>query len=83
VSDAVNLNDDVWVKLTEFGWEVYDDHHKGVPIETDKLRALLGDGEWQRFQLWELMSIYGSRMYNGAPRLPFEGNRLSFVDPAS
>ncbi len=64
-----NVNDYVWVKLTERGrtlyrihWEQY--HCTPVPLETN------AEG-YSRFQLWDLMSIFGQNLYNGC-EMPFE-----------
>lgn len=61
-----NINDHVWVRLTDHGVEVYRAHYVGSNVP-----ALCGHGEYVQFQLWELMSIFGTALYTGS-KLVFE-----------
>jgi hypothetical protein len=61
-----NINDHVWVKLTDHGGEVYRAHFVG-----ENVPLLFGHEGYARFQMWQLMSIFGKAMYNGGP-LVFE-----------
>jgi hypothetical protein len=62
----VNINDHVWAKLTDRGMARVQD------------RALVKDGEYYRFQLWELMNAFGPICSLGAPS-PFVGNEIFFT----
>jgi hypothetical protein len=64
-----NINDHVWLKLTDKGREIHRESLKDYPellkyVETD------ADG-WTRFQLWEAMQVFGARMVMGS-ELSFE-----------
>ncbi len=70
-----NVNDNVWVKLTPSGealWAEYwrKTNPKGVPKSIRRSHTE-ADG-WIRFQLHELMQVFGKAMYNGNMELPFE-----------
>jgi hypothetical protein len=72
---SINVNDNVWVKLTPAGEVLWAECWKrtspeGVPKCIRKAQAE-ADG-WIRFQLHELMFTFGEAMYNGNPELPFE-----------
>lgn len=73
----VNLNDDIKVKLTDFGKEIF---YKKLDEFDKRLvsSALLEEDEngWTKFQLWEFMNIYGKYLYNGATKLPIEGTQV-------
>jgi hypothetical protein len=77
-SIPVNLNSSVKVKLTKVGLDKYIKFWNKYPTEVkdfktlDDIRSTLPDGT-HKFQLWELMSIFGSGMYNGCD-IPFEKN---------
>jgi hypothetical protein len=81
---SVNLNDEVWVQLTDLGWKVYDDFHSDVPLEPEKLRALVEDPSgWQKFQLWSLMEIYGPHTHHGMDSGFFERLELRLQRPTT
>ena len=64
----MNVNDFVWVRLNELGWKVFDDYYRAHGVDPAGVRSHLvdGPGGWQRFQLHELMHIFGPVSYNGA-----------------
>lgn len=66
IGDAVefNINDHVWVKLTEVGLQLVD--QQGF----DPL-LLVVDGDWSRWQMWELMAFFGPNLTHGS-NPPFE-----------
>jgi hypothetical protein len=71
---TINANDEVWVKLTPVGEQMWADYWwvtepKGVP-ESIRKSHTEWDG-WVRFQLWELMQVFGKGMRNGV-HVPFE-----------
>jgi len=70
----MNINDHVWVKLTQLGRDMHRNDHEqflrrcpqvklayAAPTETDG---------WSRWQLWNLMHLFGPFCYMGA-ELPF------------
>ena len=78
-----NINEPVKVKLTEEGIRILENRHNNLLNQySDKpeVRKILGEFKtpevdengYSSFQLWELMNIFGSYMYNGNPKVPFE-----------
>ena len=63
-----NINEHVKVKLTERGLEVYKKHYEKFGIKAPAKEAKDG---YYRFQLWELMQIFGGSVGAGV-KLPFE-----------
>jgi len=79
----INLNDNVWVRLTPAGedmwaksWEDYSP--SGVPLAVREA-ATERDG-WIRFQLWDLMHTFGPALVVGCPKLPFEDNKIKLEE---
>ena len=72
-----NINDVVKVKLTKFGESAYLAHHKQYNPEAE-LPTKDSQG-YSEFQLWKLMSTFGSHMYNGGD-ISFEGVRMLIKD---
>lgn len=80
-----NINDHVWVKLTDAGiqhWikennDVFEPHGmKEYLLTEEKIQnKKLENGYWE-FQLHSLMDIFGSLMHVGNPNLPFEANLI-------
>lgn len=68
-----NINHYVEVKLTDVGREIYYKHMTDVLRGSDyKMQPIKENAEgWSRWQLWDLMSIFGAHCYNGC-RVPFE-----------
>jgi hypothetical protein len=62
-----NLNDDVKVKLT--------DHGRDLLAKKRRLTRQPDEAGYTKFQLWELMNIFGEHFYNGCS-IPFEFNRI-------
>ena len=69
-----NLNDDVKVKLTDHGRDL---------LAKKRLTRQPDEAGYTKFQLWELMNIFGEHFYNGCS-IPFEFNRILLApfDPA-
>jgi hypothetical protein len=68
-----NINDYVKVKLTDCGRKILEDQHtelKMVLPDAEPLHKPDEDG-LVKFQLWELMSIFGGHLFNGC-QIPFE-----------
>ena len=75
-----NLNDFVHVKLTVHGLKQLDEYHKQLNLDPKSYRQhhyQTKSRSWT-FQLWELMNIFGSKMFNGAQRL-FVNNEIKFI----
>lgn len=81
-----NLNDKVKVKLTESGRETY----RAFVAETvapmvpylpalDENVDLDADG-YSSFHFWELMQVFGPKMYHGMTEMPFEANEIKLVE---
>lgn len=70
-----NINYNVWVKLTPEGKKQYRKYYRDLFrnissfIEVKKLPA--PDNGWYKFQMWELMEVFGPALYMGC-RVPFE-----------
>ena len=74
-----NINEYVLVSLTNDGKECYKNHYhqydylyKKSPYLMDALTFLKKyhkKGKYYRFQLWELMSIFGSSISMGSPNM--------------
>jgi hypothetical protein len=62
----INLNHEVKVKLTDSGQDV---------LAMQQLRRQQDADGYIKFQLWELMNIFGVHVYNGCS-IPFEFNRI-------
>jgi hypothetical protein len=63
---SINLNEYVKVKLTDSGQDV---------LAMQQLRRQQDADGYIKFQLWELMNIFGVHVYNGCS-IPFEFNRI-------
>jgi hypothetical protein len=72
-NQRLNINDKVRVKLTDFGRACLTQHDASCKDLQPLFKAMPkedadGYSEWQ---LWELMSTFGERLYNGC-EVPFE-----------
>lgn len=84
----MNMNDHVWVILSDYGWEVHAAYYQDLELDPavynerliDDSHALGWPG-YQRFQLWELMRIFGHVCYMGNMRTPFIMNQVNFQNP--
>lgn len=77
----MNINDFVWVRLTDRGREIDRKKH-------DELRAIAptigpyvptAKGRWSRWQLWQVMHRFGEHCYLGCDP-PFD-TEIALVDP--
>ena len=71
-----NINDTVYVKLTNFGKQILKDQHdelnKFGKEVLGEFKPLAEDADgWSKWQLWILMERFGSKFNIGGP-LPFE-----------
>lgn len=76
--NSVNTNAYCYVVLTEFGNKILDRERQfylanGVPYQEP-----LSTAHGLRFQLWELMQIFGPAMVHGNPDVPFVANEIKF-----
>ena len=70
----ININETVFVFLTNHGIDVLRNNPAGKWI---KINAVKG---YTEIQLWELCQIFGPYMYNGAKQC-FEDNTIYFEIP--
>ena len=69
---AFNINDCVWLRLTDDGREVHRSYYAdlmksaGLDLPTPPLHEVHG---CVRFQLWQAMHVFGPHMYLGGPNL--------------
>lgn len=76
-----NINNNVKVKLTDFGRKVHRENHNKIfefiPANctynyyNDFYKPLEDKNGWSTWQLWELMQIFGPYFFNGG-EVPFE-----------
>ena len=76
----MNLNQSCNVILTAHGAEVYNEYFRKLHVKCKliELTNLKAEDELS-LQLWELMSIFGTHLYNGAENC-FANNDISFND---
>lgn len=70
----INLNNQIYVKLTKVGEEIYYDYIKEINDYygreiIDKYTPDYEDGGYAKFQLWEFMNIYGNYISMGFPNV--------------
>jgi hypothetical protein len=74
-----NINDHVWVRLTDVGRTVLADYWRPFCGVAGVLEARERNG-WTEFQLWELAHIFGASLPMGS-RVPFE-TTIRFSTPS-
>lgn len=82
----ININDCVLVRLTPYGEKLWAEHWTRFP-ETgftnvpDAVRKSVTEPDGRiRFQLWDMMAVFGKAMYNGNPNIPFQDNVIYIED---
>lgn len=70
-----NINGDVWIRLTGAGTRAYNLHYEKLGMEPPPLQR--DSSDWCKFQLWDLMHIFGPAVYNGC-QIPFVENVIRF-----
>jgi len=70
-----NINDRVIVDLTDFGKQILN---KKAPEKLIFCHML--PSKKYKFQLWELMEIFGKYMYSGMPEIPFVNNEIEIKE---
>lgn len=68
----MNINEYVWVKLTDDGKKQLASKGSFAHREEDR--------GWHKFPMWELMEIFGSAMYMGGKSM-FEAGDIYFTKP--
>jgi hypothetical protein len=71
---AINLNDHVRVTLTEFGVSVYNDYL----VKLNQPPSDYMPGKTLEIPLWEMASIFGGVLFNGAVKHPFASYTLEY-----
>ena len=81
VQVETNVNDCVYVRLTEEGKKYLKKHYFDNPylpldVKHDLFESYAKADEegWSKFELFELMNIFGPIMYMGSLVSPFQGN---------
>lgn len=69
----LSLNSEVIVKLTDYGKEILKSQGILNTIRID-------ENGYADFQMWELMHYFGSHMFIGDTKLPFEQNSIIIPD---
>lgn len=64
-----NVNNTVWIRVTEHGRKVEADHWASFGLSLPEPRVD-ADG-WEARQLWDVMSVFGQALGAGSP-VPFE-----------
>jgi hypothetical protein len=78
---AMNLNDYVWVRLTEYGEGIFAAYYDTLGLEPAEYRRLVDAGSgWCKFQAWALMNMFGPHMGMGHGS-PFEGMEMHTSKP--
>lgn len=66
----INLNDEVWVKLTEEGHDIHYEQHRELRRSMKMplpYNAPKEDAEgWSKWQLWHLMEVFGPHIRLGS-----------------
>ena len=73
---TINLNDYVFVKLKEKGYQRLVDYDKkyGCSHDIDYFKERADADGYTRFQLWNFMQIFGKDMYLGNNDIGFDIN---------
>lgn len=75
----INLNDEVKVKLTPFGVQVYE--NSWIKLGQQAPTLFLDDDGYLSIQLWELAQIFGPTCWMGNPHQAFVDNIVLISDP--
>lgn len=67
-----NINEHVWVKLTDLGRAIHRADHEKWCGSIPYLAPPTSCDGWSRFQMHELMKLFGSHISPGFGPLPFE-----------
>lgn len=71
----INLNDTCYIKLTDYGRKILKEKYEEFNRDHGdiyKYNPKNEDSEgWSKWQLWDIMTVFGNVMYNGF-NIPFE-----------
>lgn len=79
----MNINEEVYVRLTSHGFETWSDWKQKIETMTKwpgPSLPTVANTEWCKFAMWELMNIFGQAMYNGSDQ-QFIDNEIRFDRP--
>lgn len=82
-----NINDLVWVVLTKDGIRVHNEHHEEIAkysngtMDPKDYVPKIDMWGYTKYQMWELMHIFGDCLYNGSTTHPFKDNTVYFSEP--
>jgi hypothetical protein len=79
----INLNDDVKVKITEYGQSILKKYYENLNIMKYYSYQKPDSDGFSTFQLWELMIFFGDEMYNGNPHQVFVKNEIILIKKPS
>lgn len=84
---TLNINDYVYVQLTDVGKQIYYDfydYYDKLSVSSFGAPKLKEDKDgYTGFQIWEFMQIFGSKVYMGMVGSPFKNNILQFRGDSS
>ncbi len=72
----MNINDQVWVRLTKYGKATFSEYAASQYTRPDHLGYI-------HLELWFLMHVFGGDKMNMVARPPFEMNQIFWESPAS
>jgi hypothetical protein len=75
----LNLNDTVKVKLTEYGWGIWERAWMVLGLAPPKKK--IDEDGFTAFQLWDLMHVFGATMWIGNTNIAFEKNSIFLEEP--
>ncbi|HTH92906.1 MAG TPA: hypothetical protein VL576_00275 [Candidatus Paceibacterota bacterium] len=82
-----NINDPIWVKLTEDGKRIHNEHYANI-LKNSKVQIDLKNYEPKidrkgltRYTLWEWASIFGPSLHHGMMVQPFTDNIVYYDEP--
>ena len=72
----INLNDLVFIQLTDFGRKILKDQHndfyKSLGLDRPYLEPQEDSEGWSKWQLWDIMHRFGNYMSVGFHEVPFK-----------
>ena len=75
----MNLNDQVEVKLTDYGLKIYNDYWEGLDLKKYGLEVPELNNNILKTELWDLMHIFSKYIYMGNTEVPFENNEIKII----
>lgn len=77
----MNINNQVEVKLTDYGLQICKDYWKSLNLEKYgfKFSDLKIEDNILKIELWGLMIMFGKYLYMGNTEIPFENNEIKIL----